>query len=94
MSSNNFSTPNGAPDPTNKNLWQMLLGLKSQAGKILWVPLITSMGTFALNLMTAIADDGLIDEQEFHELIQGTSSLQIVVIALVMALLKAKNTKP
>ncbi len=67
--------------------------LAKHAGKILWLPMLTNMATFAGNILVAISDDGWIDEQEFHTLIQGGSSLQMLVLMIVMVLLKLNNVK-
>ena len=67
-----------------------LVKSRDHAGKILWIPLIVSTGTFALNVVNALSD-GKIDDYEFHKLTQGASSVEIVALVIVMALLKIKR---
>lgn len=71
--------------------WKAALKLVPHTGKMLLIPLIANMLTFAANMLLAISDDGMIDEQEFHNLLQGASSLQILILTLVMALLKIRK---
>lgn len=75
----------------NHWFWEFLYGLREHAGKILWLPLIASSWTFIGNLILALADDGTIDEQEFHQLLQGASGTEMVALAFVMALLKLRK---
>lgn len=65
--------------------------LKEHAGKILWLPLVISSLTFILNILVDISDDGRLSEQDFHSLLQGASGSQMIILAVVMALLKLKG---
>ena len=71
-------------------LIEILNKLKQNSGKILWIPLILSSITFIANLVLALSD-GAIDEQEFHTLTQQASGAEMLVLAFVMALLKFRK---
>ncbi len=68
-----------------------LLKLKDHTGKLLMIPLVGTSGTWALSVLMAYLDDGRIDDQEFHNLLQGASTVESFVLVLVMALLKIKK---
>ncbi len=59
-------------------------------GRVLWIPLLASSATFIANILIALSD-GVISEREFHDLLQGASGVEIVVLMLVMAFLKSRN---
>lgn len=61
--------------------------------KALWVPLGSGVGTWVLNIAQAVLNDGVIDDNEFHALIQGASSLQTVALVAVMAWLRVRGKR-
>ena len=56
----------------------------------LMIPLSLCSFTFIGNILLAISD-GTIDEQEFHTLLQQASGAEMIVLAIVIAVLRIKN---
>lgn len=59
--------------------------------KVIALPVLLSLGTWAGNFLLAISDDGTIDDNEFHALLQTTSGLESIVLVAVMVLLKLRK---
>lgn len=65
-------------------------GTYKHINKILAVPLTGAALTFLGNMLLAVSD-GVIDEDEFHTLLQGSSTLQMGILVIVMAVLKSRK---
>jgi hypothetical protein len=61
-------------------------------GKLLAVPMLMGATTWLANLLLAVSD-GVIDEQEFHSLLQISSGSQTIILTLIMVFLKVRAGK-
>lgn len=69
----------------------LLKKAQQHINKVLALPVLLSLGTWAGNLLLAVSDDGTIDDNEFHALMQTTSGVESIALILVMVLLKMRK---
>lgn len=72
-------------------LVKLLPWLKKNCEKLLSIPLLLSTIVFTVNVYTATLDDGVITDQEFRQLTESASGVDMVILAVVMAVLKIKK---
>ena len=68
----------------------LLLKMKDNVGKIMWLPLLMSSTTFIANMILAMSD-GTISDDEFHTIIQQANGWEMIILAAIMGLLKIKK---
>lgn len=64
--------------------------IKKNILKIVTVPVVISAGSFALLLVQSLSD-GVISDEELHSLIQAGSGIELVFLAVIMAVLKVRK---
>lgn len=67
--------------------WEWLLKGKEHIGRILWVPLLLNVAMWTVNTFSIFFDSAL-EDTDFHKLIHSMTSLEIVILVVVIALLR------
>lgn len=70
----------------------LLRSAKNNVSKVVAIPAFVSSVQFLILLVQA-ASDGVIDDNELHQLMTAGSGINLIVLLLVYAILKLKNEK-